>query len=129
MHSGDLVRADGEGYVYIVDRKKDMIITGGENVYSKEIEDTIVKLPQVAEVAVIGLPNPKWGEIVTAVVVLTPGAQLFAKEVFEFCKNSIASYKCPKKVILAESLPKNAVGKILKKELKRLYLDSEKEGD
>jgi acyl-CoA synthetase (AMP-forming)/AMP-acid ligase II len=129
MHSGDLVRADGEGYVYIVDRKKDMIITGGENVYSKEIEDTIVKLPQVAEVAVIGLPNPKWGEIVTAVVVLTPGAQLFAKEVFEFCKNSIASYKCPKKVILAESLPKNAVGKILKKELKRLYLDPGKEGD
>ena len=129
MHSGDLVRADGEGYIYIVDRKKDMIITGGENVYSKEIEDTIVKLPQVAEVAVIGLPNPKWGEIVTAVVVLIPDAQLFAKEVFEFCKNSIASYKCPKKVILAESLPKNAVGKILKKELKRLYIDSEKEGD
>jgi fatty-acyl-CoA synthase len=129
MCSGDLVKADEEGYVYIVDRKKDMIITGGENVYSKEIEDTIIKLPQVAEVAVMGLPNPKWGEIVTAVVVPTPGAQLFAKEVIEFCKNSIASFKCPKKVILAESLPKNAVGKILKKELRRLYLDSGKEGD
>jgi len=129
MCSGDLVKADGDGYVYIVDRKKDMIITGGENVYSKEIEDTIAKLPQVAEVAVIGLPDPKWGEMVTAVVVLTPGAQLSTKEVIEFCKCSIASFKCPKKVILTESLPKNAVGKILKKELKRWPFDSGKEGD
>jgi len=121
MHSGDLVNVDEEGYVYLVDRKKDMIVTGGENVYSREVEETIIGLPQVAEVAVVGLPDPKWGEAVTAVVVLKQETQLSEKEIIGFCKNHIASYKSPKRVILAESLPKNSVGKILKRELKRLF--------
>ena len=119
MHSGDLVKVDEEGYVYLVDRKKDMIITGGENVYSREVEETIIKLPQVAEVAVIGLPDPKWGEAVTAVVVVKAGANLAKEEVIKFCKDQIASYKSPKKVIFTKSLPKSSVGKILKREIKR----------
>jgi fatty-acyl-CoA synthase len=121
MHSGDLAKLDEEGYVYLVGRKKEMIVTGGENVYSREVEEAIIKLPQVAEVAVIGLPDPKWGEAVTAVVVLKQGARLSGKEVIAFCKNHIASYKSPKRVIFAESLPKNSVGKILKRELKRSF--------
>ena len=122
MHSGDLVNVDEEGYVYLVDRKKDMIVTGGENVYSREVEETIIKLPQVAEVAVIALPDPKWGEAVTAVVVLTAGVKISAKEIVEFCKNHIASYKSPKRIIFAENLPKSSVGKILKRKLKKLYV-------
>jgi fatty-acyl-CoA synthase len=129
IRSGDLAKVDEEGYVYIVDRKKDMIITGGENVYSKEIEETVIKFPNIAEVAVIGLPDPKWGEIVTAIIVPATSAHLNGEEIIQFCKNHIASYKCPKKVILAESLPKNAVGKILKREVKRFYTDSGKKGD
>lgn len=121
MHSGDLVNVDEEGYVYLVDRIKDMIVTGGENVYSREVEEIIIKLPQVAEVAVVGLPDPKWGEAVTAVVVLKKETQLSEKEIIGFCKNHIASYKSPKRVILAENLPKNSVGKILKRELKKLF--------
>jgi fatty-acyl-CoA synthase len=129
IRSGDLAKVDEEGYVYIVDRKKDMIITGGENVYSREIEDTVIKFPNIAEVAVVGLPDPKWGEMVTAVIVPATGTHIDGEEIIEFCKNQIASYKCPKKIILAESLPKNAVGKILKKELKRFYTESGKKGD
>jgi fatty-acyl-CoA synthase len=125
MHSGDLVKLDEEGYVYIVDRKKDMIITGGENVYSTEVEDTIIRLSEVAEVAVVGLPDPKWGEAVTAVVVLREGMSLSEKDVVSFCKSQIAGYKSPKRVIFAESLPKNAVGKILKKGIRELYKASE----
>jgi acyl-CoA synthetase (AMP-forming)/AMP-acid ligase II len=127
MHSGDLAKMDEDGFIYIVDRKKDMIITGGENVYSREVEDIIIKIPQVAEVAVIGLPNSKWGEVVTAIVVPKSEEHLLESEIIEFCKNHIASYKCPKKVIFTKSLPKNAVGKILKNELKRLFTESKKE--
>ena len=121
MRSGDLAKVDEEGYVYLVGRKKDMIITGGENVYSREVEETIAKLPQVAEVAVIGLPDPKWGEAVTAVVVVKAGTELSEREVIRFCKGQIAGFKSPKKVIFTESLPKNSVGKVLKSELKKLY--------
>jgi len=121
MHSGDLAMMDEEGFFYIVDRKKDMIITGGENVYSIEVEDTIAKMPGIAETGVIGLPDPKWGETVTAVIVLKPGVILDEEEVIRFCKTQIAAYKAPKKVIFAGSLPKSPIGKILKKELKALY--------
>ena len=121
MHSGDLVKVDEEGYIFLIDRKKDMIVTGGENVYSREVEDTIIKLPQVAEVAVVGLPDPKWGEVVTAVVVVKLGTYIAKEEVIKFCKDQIASYKSPKKVIFAEALPKNSVGKILKREMKEFY--------
>jgi acyl-CoA synthetase (AMP-forming)/AMP-acid ligase II len=121
MHSGDLVKVDEEGYIYLIDRKKDMIVTGGENVYSREVEDTIIKLPQVAEVCIIGLPDPKWGEAVTAVIVVKSGSHLSEEEVIKFCKDQIASYKSPKKVIFAEALPKNSVGKILKREMKEFY--------
>jgi acyl-CoA synthetase (AMP-forming)/AMP-acid ligase II len=122
MRSGDLVKIDEEGYVYLVGRKKDMIITGGENVYPREVEETIAKLPQVAEVAVIGLPDPKWGEAVTAIVVVKAGTALSEREVIRFCKDQIAGFKSPKKVIFAESLPKTSVGKVLKRNLVKLYI-------
>ncbi|RLB14237.1 MAG: hypothetical protein DRG63_08840 [Deltaproteobacteria bacterium] len=121
MHSGDLVRLDEEGYVYLVDRKRDMIITGGENVYCREVEETIARLPGVEEVAVVGLPDPKWGEAVTAIVVPRPGAYLSHDEIIDYCKTQIAGYKAPKRVIFAEHLPKNSVGKVLKSELKEIY--------
>jgi len=121
MHSGDLVKLDEEGYIYIVDRKKDMIITGGENVYSREVEDTIIRLPEVAEVAVVGLPDHKWGEAVTAVVVPKGGASLSESEVISFCKSQIAGYKAPKRVIVTQSIPRNSVGKVVKGEIKALY--------
>ena len=118
MHSGDLARMDEEGYYYIVDRKKDMIITGGENVYSREVEEVILLHPKVAEAAVVGLPDPKWGEAVTAFVVPKPGVSLGAEEIIQYCKAQIASHKSPKSVRFIDSLPKNSVGKVLKRELK-----------
>jgi fatty-acyl-CoA synthase len=126
MHSGDLARMDEEGYFYIVDRKKDMIVTGGENVYSREVEEVITLHPKVAEVAVVGLPDPKWGEAVTAFVVPKAGVSLSADEIIQFCKAQIAAHKAPKSVCFLSSLPKNAVGKILKRELKGTYSSGEK---
>lgn len=126
MHSGDLARMDEEGYYYIVDRKKDMIVTGGENVYSREAEEVILLHPKVAEVAVVGVPDPKWGEAVTAFVVPKAGVSLGAEEIIQYCKAQIAAYKSPKAVRFLNSLPKNAVGKILKRELKETYSSGEK---
>lgn len=126
MHSGDLARMDEEGYYYIVDRKKDMIITGGENVYSREVEEAILLHPKVAEVAVVGLPDPRWGEAVTAFVVPQAGVSLSAEEIIQSCKTQIAVHKAPKSVRFLNALPKNAVGKILKRELKGTYSSGEK---
>lgn len=114
FHSGDLVRMDEEGFIYIVDRKKDMIISGGENIYPAEVEAVLYSHPAVFEAAVIGVPDPKWGETVKAYVVLKAYHQLTAEEVIEYCRTRIASYKKPRYVEFLKALPRNASGKVLK---------------
>lgn len=121
FHSGDLATIDAEGYITIVDRKKDMIKTGGENVASREVEEAIYRLPAVAEVAVIGLPDPYWVEAVTAVVVVKQGHTLSEAEVIAHCRDQLAHFKAPKHVIFTESLPKNPSGKLLKRTLRERY--------
>jgi fatty-acyl-CoA synthase len=121
FHSGDLGRFDSDGYLYVVDRKKDMIKTGGENVASREVEEVLYSHPDIVEAAVIGLSDPKWIEVVAVVAVLKIGSKLSGIEIIDFCKKRLAAFKCPKKVFLAESLPKNPAGKILKRELKETY--------
>ncbi len=118
FHSGDLGRIDSEGYLYVVDRKKDVIKTGGENVSSREVEETIYRLPQVAEVAVVGVSDPVWIEAVTAMVVIKTGAALSEHEVITHCRSSMAGFKTPKRVVFMDSLPKSASGKVLKRELR-----------
>ena len=121
FHSGDLGRFDAEGYLYVVDRKKDMIKTGGENVASREVEEVIFHHPDVAEVAVFGVPHPRWIEAVTAVVVAKPGASLDSDAIMSWCRDKLAGFKAPKHVEIADQLPKNARGKILKKDLRITY--------
>ncbi|GAB2743129.1 long-chain fatty acid--CoA ligase [Salinifilum aidingensis] len=114
FHTGDLGTTDDEGYVWIVDRVKDMIISGGENVYPAEVEDVLYGHPAVAEVAVLGTPHGTWGEAVTAVVATRPGATLTLDELREFARDKIAGYKIPLRLELTESLPRNTTGKVLK---------------
>jgi len=114
LRSGDIGRMDEEGYVTIEDRIKDMYISGGENVYPAEIESVLYMLPEVAEVAVVGLPDPKWGETGCAVVVLKPGASLDLEAVLHHCKGHLAGYKHPSRLEIRNELPRNATGKILK---------------
>jgi long-chain acyl-CoA synthetase len=121
LHTGDLAYYDEKGFIYIVDRKKDMIVSGGENVYSREVEDVLYKHPSVAEAAVIGVPDPRWVERVHAVIALKPNTTATEKEIISFCKEHIASYKSPKSVEFVDSLPKNPQGKILKKEIRAKY--------
>ena len=121
FHSGDLATVDAEGYISVVDRKKDMIKTGGENVASREVEEMIYRLRAVREVAVIGLPDPKWVEAVTAVIVLRDEHPLNAEQVLTHCRDYLAGFKCPKRVIFTEALPKSPSGKILKRELRSRY--------
>jgi fatty-acyl-CoA synthase len=121
FHSGDLGRFDNDGYLFVVDRKKDMIKTGGENVASREVEEVLYQHPDIEEVAVIGLPDPKWIEIVAVVAVPKKGASINAKQIIAYCKEHLAGFKCPKKVFIAAKLPKNPSGKILKRELKEQY--------
>lgn len=121
FHSGDLATIDEEGYISVVDRKKDMIKTGGENVASREVEEMIYRLSAVSEVAVIGLPDPKWVEAVTAVIVLKTGQSLTEAEVMAHCNQNMASFKSPKRVVFAQVLPKNPSGKLLKRELRTQY--------
>ena len=121
LHTGDLGYYDEKGFIYIVDRKKDMIVTGGENVYSREVEDVLYTHPAIAEVAVIGVPDPVWVERVHAVIVLKADATLKEHEIIAFCKEHLASYKAPKSIEFLESLPKNPQGKIVKKEIRSKY--------
>jgi len=127
FHSGDLATVDADGYISVVDRKKDMIKTGGENVASREVEETIYRLAGVSEVAVVGLPHPYWIEAVTACVVVKAGASLTEEQVIAHCKSQMAHFKVPKKVVLIEALPKNPSGKVLKRELRLQYEDSMKD--
>lgn len=121
FHSGDLGVMDEEGYITVVDRKKDMIKSGGENVASREVEEVIYQHPLVSEVAVIGIPDPYWIEAVAAVVVPKAGEALTAKELLDFCKARLSAFKAPKHIVLAENLPRNPSGKILKRELRAKY--------
>jgi fatty-acyl-CoA synthase len=121
FHSGDLATRDEDGYITVVDRKKDMIKTGGENVASREVEELVFRMPAVSEVAVIGLPDPYWVEAVTAVIVLREGQSLSEDEVIAFCKANMAHFKVPKRVVFTDTLPKNPSGKLLKRELRKRY--------
>jgi len=120
-HTGDLVRQDEDNYIYIVDRIKDVIISGGENISSREVEEIIYMHPHVLEASVIGVPDPHWGEAIVAVVVPQQGTKIEAKEIIDLCKAKLAPFKKPKSVVFAEALPKNPTGKILKTELRKLY--------
>ena len=113
---------DEKGFIYIVDRKKDMIITGGENVYPREVEEILYRHPAVLEAAVIGVPDDKWVERVHAVITLKEGQEASPDEIITFCKERLARYKAPRSVEFVESLPKNPQGKILKRELRKKYL-------
>ncbi len=121
FHSGDLAYADAEGFIFVVDRKKDMIKTGGENVASREVEEALFRHPAVAEVTVFGIPHPRWIEAVTAVVVPKAGQAVTAEEILTYGRERLSSYKAPKYAAIADSLPKNASGKILKRELRKQY--------
>jgi acyl-CoA synthetase (AMP-forming)/AMP-acid ligase II len=121
LHTGDMGYMDQSGYLFIMDRSKDMIISGGENIYPREIEEVLAGHPAVWEVAVIGVPDPKWGEAVKAVVCLIPGGSVTEDELISFCRGNIAAYKKPKSVDFAYELPKNNYGKILKRELRARY--------
>lgn len=117
--TGDVGYIDNEGYLYVVDRMKDMIISGGENIYSAELELVLAAHPSVADVAVIGVPDEKWGEIPKAYIVIKPQASITETEIIHFCKEKLASYKVVKEVTFVEQLPRNAVGKLLKHQLKQ----------
>lgn len=121
MHTGDGGRFDEDGFLYIVDRIKDMIVTGGENVYSAEVENVIAQLPEVSMVGVIGVPDDQWGERVQAVVVVRPGQTLSAEQVIAHCRSQIAGYKCPRSVEFRSEMPLSAAGKLLKHVLRAPY--------
>ena len=118
MHTGDAGYMSDDGYVFLVDRIKDMIVTGGENVYSVEVEDVLLQHPQVAQCAVIGVPDDKWGERVHAVVIVRDDQALDEADITAFCKEHIASYKCPRSYEVRDELPMSGAGKLLKFKLK-----------
>ncbi len=119
FHTGDVARMDAGGYLYIVDRKKDMVVTGGYNVYSKELEHVLVQHPGIADAAVVGVPDELYGEAVAAFVQLRPGARLSPEGVVEHCRAQLAAYKKPRHVVFVDSLPRNSLGKVLKSELRK----------
>ena len=123
FHSGDLGYMDEEGFIYVVDRKKDMIKSGGENVASREVEEALFKHPDIAEVAVFGLPHEKWIEAVSAAIVLNDGATTSVEDIHGYCKTSLSGFKRPLNIFLTDVLPKNASGKILKRQLRDQYKD------
>jgi fatty-acyl-CoA synthase len=118
LYTGDLAKVDEEGYFYIVDRKKDMIVSGGENIYPREVEELLLRHPAIADVAVIGVPDPTWGETVKAFVVPQQGEKITEKDVIAFCKQHLASYKKPRQVAFIPSVPRNPSGKVLKRLLR-----------
>ncbi|OGA70255.1 MAG: hypothetical protein A3G81_27000 [Betaproteobacteria bacterium RIFCSPLOWO2_12_FULL_65_14] len=119
FHTGDLARLDAEGYLYVVDRKKDMVVTGGYNVYSKEVEQVLAQHPDIVDSAVVGVPDALYGEAVAAFVQARPGARLSAESVIEHCRAQLAGYKKPRHVVFVDALPRNSVGKVLKSELRK----------
>jgi acyl-CoA synthetase (AMP-forming)/AMP-acid ligase II len=123
FRTGDMGKVDADGYVYVEDRLKDMIISGGENIYSPEIERVLAEHPSVAEVAIIGVPDDRWGETVKAVVSLKPGTEATEQDLIAYCREHLAHYKCPTSVDIIEALPRNPTGKILKRDLRKPYWD------
>ncbi len=121
FHTGDIGRMDEEGFMYLLDRKKDMVITGGENVYSSEVEAALYQHPGVNEAAVVGVPDEKYGEALFAVIVPAPGAVLDTQEMIAHCRGRIGGYKIPRRMAFVDRMPKSAMGKILKTELRRIY--------
>ncbi len=122
FHTGDVAQKDADGFFYIVDRSKDMIVTGGENVYSTEVESALYEHPAIKEAAVIGIPDPQWGELVTACVVVKDGVSVTADEITSHCRQRLANYKIPRRVeFFTTELPKSGTGKILKRELRAPY--------
>jgi long-chain acyl-CoA synthetase len=129
MHTGDLGYMDEDGFLYVVDRLKDMIISGGENVYSAEVESVIYQHPAVAMCAVFGIPDEKWGESVYAVVVPKENQSVSSEEIVAYCREYIAGYKCPRTVeIRMGPLPMTGAGKILKREMRRPYWEDKSRG-
>ena len=120
LHTGDMAVMDDEGYITIVDRKKDVIISGGENIYPREVEEALLQHPDISEAAVIGAPDPLWGEAVKAFVKIEDGAQLNEADVIEHCRAHLASYKKPKFVTFLDEIPRNPSGKILKRLLREM---------
>jgi acyl-CoA synthetase (AMP-forming)/AMP-acid ligase II len=125
LHTGDMAVWDEQGYLLIVDRKKDVIITGGENVSSLEVEKALLAHPSVLEAAVVPVPDEKWGEVPKALVVIKPGKQVGEIELIEHCRTRLAHYKCPRSVEFLESLPKTGTGKVLKRDLRKKYWQGE----
>lgn len=121
LRTGDAGYLDEQGYLYIHDRVKDMIISGGENVYPAEVENAIYSHPDVSDVAVVGVPDSKWGEAIKAFVVVKPGADQNAQAIIDFSRSQIAAYKCPKTIDFIDVLPRNASGKVLRRELREPY--------
>lgn len=123
LHTGDVGYMDDHGYLYILDRTKDMIISGGANVYPREVEEVLLRHPAVSEVCVVGVPHEVWGEAVKALVVAEPGESVTADDLTGFVGERLADYKKPKSVDFVDELPKNAYGKVLRRELKARYRD------
>jgi fatty-acyl-CoA synthase len=119
FHTGDMATIDEDGYLLIVDREKDIIISGGENISSLELERTLAEHPSVYEVAVIPVPSERWGEVPKACVVLKPGSIATEIELLELCRSCLARYKCPQYIEFLEGLPKTGTGKVLKRELRK----------
>jgi fatty-acyl-CoA synthase len=126
LHTGDMATVDADNYVQIVDRKKEIIVSGGENISSLEVEKVLSAHPSVYEAAVIPVPDPRWGEVPKAIVVLTPGGAVTETDLIDFCRARLSHYKCPRSIEFRESLPKTGTGKILKRELRRKYWEGEK---
>ena len=124
FHTGDLARVDEEGFFYIVDRKKDMLISGGENVYPTEVEQVLYRHPSIRDIAVLGVPDERWGEVALAVVVPEPGQHVTLEELRNFCRDQLASFKIPKQLIELDALPRTATGKVLKRELRAQAMES-----
>ncbi len=124
LHSGDAGMIDDEGCIYIVDRYKDMYISGGENVYPAEVEQVLYQINEVAEAAVIGVPDERWGECGMAIIVLKPGMTITQEAVIEHCGKNLAKFKVPKSVTFIDALPRNAAGKVLKRELRTMFIPS-----
>jgi len=125
LHTGDIGYLDEDGDLFVVDRVKDMIIRGGENIYPAELEDIIYRFPGVAEAAIVGTPDPTYGEDIVAFIVASPGATLSGQEIADFMKKETSSFKVPKKIHIIDALPKTPVGKILKRELREKALTLE----
>jgi fatty-acyl-CoA synthase len=126
LHTGDACRIDDEGFVYIVDRWKDMYISGGENVYPAEVENVLFQLPQVADAAIIGVPNERWGEVGMAIIVKKPGQALEEGDIIRHCLGKLAKFKVPQSVAFVDVLPRNATGKVLKRELRTKFVGQDK---